>query len=128
MGNVVEVTTETFKSEIIDAAEPVVVDLWAPWCAPCRAAAPIMEQLATEYIGRIKVAKVNVDEHPEIASAFHVEGIPTFAVLYQGTLYGSVSGFGGRPHLASVFEEALKLPALAAAEPASTEATAAKEA
>lgn len=103
---VTNVNAATFEREILKADLPVVVDLWAPWCGPCRAAAPVLEALATEYAGRVKVVKVNVDEEPGIAGAFQVQGIPTFAVVHQGALLGAVSGFGGRPHLQQLFDAA----------------------
>jgi len=114
--NIVNVTTENFKAELLDAAEPVVVDLWAAWCGPCRAAAPVLADLAQEYAGKVKVAKINVDEQPALAQAFKVQGIPMFAVVWQGAIVGSVSGFGGRPGLANLFEQVAALPELAQAE------------
>jgi thioredoxin len=103
---ITNVRSDTFEAEILKADLPVVVDLWAPWCGPCRAAAPVLESLATEYAGRVKVVKVNVDDEPEIAGAFQVQGIPTFAVVHSGALVGAVSGFGGRPHLKQLFDAA----------------------
>jgi thioredoxin 1 len=102
------VTTSSFKSEILDSSLPVVVDLWAPWCGPCRAAAPVLEALATTYDGKVKVAKVNVDDEPALASAFRVQGIPTFAVVHQGKVVGSVAGFGGKARLQQLFDSAVE--------------------
>jgi thioredoxin len=75
----VEVTAETFEEEVLRSEVPVVVDFWAAWCAPCRMVAPVMEQLAEEYAGRVKVAKVDVDAEPELAGRFGVSSIPTIA-------------------------------------------------
>jgi thioredoxin 1 len=110
MDKVVTVNAGNFEAEVLQATEPVVVDLWAEWCGPCRAAAPVLAELAGEYDGKVKVVKVNVDEEPEIAGAFEVQGIPTFAVLYKGGLVGKVSGFGGKAHLNSIFEQVAELP------------------
>jgi thioredoxin 1 len=112
----ITVTSENFEAEVLRSALPVVVDLWAPWCGPCRNIAPILEELAIRYEGQVKVAKVNVDEEPSIASAFQVQSIPTLAVLYQGALFGSVVGFGGRASIEEMFTEVAQLPAKVAAD------------
>lgn len=82
MAQVVEVTDSTFMQEVIDASTPVLVDFWAPWCGPCRAVAPVMEELAGQYAGRMKIAKMNVDENQGVAQAMQVRSIPTVAVFH----------------------------------------------
>src|SRR6185295_15196398 len=94
--NTVTVTTDNWEAEVVNSEIPVIVDLWAEWCGPCKQVAPVLEEFAAEYAGRVKVAKVNVDEQPQIASAFDVQSIPTLGVVYQGGLVGKVIGFGGR--------------------------------
>ena len=79
----IHVTEATFAREVEQSSVPVLVDLWAPWCAPCRSIAPTLEAIAREMAGRIRVAKVNVDENPEIAERLGVQGIPTL-VVYKG--------------------------------------------
>jgi thioredoxin 1 len=79
----VRLTNENFESEVLESTTPVVVDFWAPWCGPCKAIAPTVEELAREYQGRIKVCKLNVDEAPEIATQYAVMSIPTL-LLFQG--------------------------------------------
>ncbi len=84
MGNAVAVTDQSFQTEVLDAATPVLVDFWAEWCGPCRAVAPMVEEIAKEYAGRLKVVKVDVDESPDVASRYRIQGIPTLLVFKGG--------------------------------------------
>ncbi len=83
-----DVTTATFEAEVIEASmhQPVVIDFWAPWCGPCRALTPILEKVAAEYKGKVKVVKINSDENPELSQAFRVRSIPYVAALVGGQL------------------------------------------
>ena len=99
--NVVELTDATFQSEVLDSSQPVLVDFWAPWCGPCRAIAPVIDQLAAENLGSVKVAKLNVD--PPIgqgtAVQFGVESIPTLILFKNGE---PVQRFVGRKSKAAL--------------------------
>ncbi len=84
MGNAVAVTDQSFQTEVLNAATPVLVDFWAEWCAPCRAIAPMVEEIAKEYGDRLKVVKVDVDESVDVASRYRIQSIPTLLVFKGG--------------------------------------------
>jgi thioredoxin 2 len=94
----VNATDATFNIEA-EAAPAVVVDLWAPWCGPCRIVGPILEDLSREYAGRLKVVKVNVDDNPETAQRFQAYSIPTMVVLKNGRVVDRIVGAMAKPQL-----------------------------
>lgn len=104
----VEATTETFDSEL-HASVPVLIDLWAPWCGPCRMMAPALEQLARERAGRLKVVKLNVDEHPQIAARYQVQGIPLLVLTRDGSELARLTGAAPLPRLQSWLNSQLTL-------------------
>ncbi len=87
------VTKKDFDNEIADSKLPVLVDFWAPWCGPCRTLSPVLDELAGEMSGKVKILKVNVDEEPELASKFGVMSIPTVIAFKQGKATNKVVGF-----------------------------------
>jgi thioredoxin 1 len=84
MAKAIEVTDSTFEQEVLQANQPVLVDFWAVWCGPCRAVAPIVEELAGDYEGKLKVMKLDVDDNPRTAVAYGVQSIPTLLVFKDG--------------------------------------------
>jgi len=99
--NVVELTDNNFQNEVIDSDKPVLVDFWAPWCGPCRKIAPMIDELAAEYSGAVKVGKVNIDDNQQSAFNYGIEAIPTLIVFKAGQ---PVQRFQGIPAKARVQE------------------------
>jgi thioredoxin len=105
MAGVQAITDDTFQSEVMQATLPVLVDFWAPWCGPCRAIGPIVEELAGEYEGRLKVVKVNVDDNPRIPAQFGVRGIPNLILLKGGQVQEQIVGAVPKAHLAKAIDK-----------------------
>ncbi len=84
MSNLCELSDRNFKAEVLKSRLPTLVDFWAPWCGPCRAVGPIVEQLAAERASSVKVAKLNVDEGPRLAAAYGIDSIPTLMIFKDG--------------------------------------------
>ncbi|ACA18525.1 thioredoxin [Methylobacterium sp. 4-46] len=82
----VKVTDASFRQDVLEASEPVVVDFWAEWCGPCQAIGPVLEEISSEMQGRVKIAKVNVDENPGIVSEYGIRPIPTLMIFKDGKL------------------------------------------
>jgi thioredoxin 1 len=90
--HIVNLTTDTFKTTIAGATTPVLVDFWAPWCGPCKAIAPILEELAVEFAGKLQIAKVNIDENDTIAAEHGIRAIPTMLFFKNGKLVEQIVG------------------------------------
>ena len=101
------VSDATFAAEVLNSDLPVLVDLWAPWCGPCRMIAPVVEKLAADYAGRLKVAKLNVDDHPRTPGMYQVQGIPTLLIFRGGQMIDRIVGAAPEPMLRSRVEAAL---------------------
>jgi thioredoxin len=104
----VDATESTFEVEALHSDLPVVVDFWASWCAPCRAVSPILDQLAKEYAGKVKVIKVDADANPTLAAEYKVVSLPSIVVLKDGEVLSSIEGFRGREALEEVFVNLVK--------------------
>jgi thioredoxin 1 len=98
-GNIQEVSDATFENEVLRASTPVLIDFWAPWCGPCRAIAPFVEELANEYAGKLKVVKMNVDDNPRTPAQYGVRGIPNLIVFKNGEVQQQVVGAVPKAHL-----------------------------
>jgi thioredoxin 1 len=103
----VTVLDATFKAEVLESSQPVLVDFWATWCAPCRAIAPALEELATQYKGQVKVAKVDVDENNQIAQQFGIRSIPTLLLFKGGKVVEQIVGAVPKTKLEDSIKKAL---------------------
>lgn len=99
MAKPAEVTDQNFEDEVVKAETPTLVDFWAPWCGPCRMVAPIVEELAGEYEGRVKFVKMNTDENPVVSSRYGIRSIPTLLVFKDGEVKGQIVGFRPKSEL-----------------------------
>ena len=107
MADIAEVGDNNFEAEVVKSTLPVLVDFWAPWCGPCKTIAPLIEELAREYAGKLKVAKLNVDDHPATASRYGIRGIPNLIILKAGTVKEQIIGAAPKAKLVSAIEKAL---------------------
>ncbi len=107
MSKLMEVTDATFEQEVINSDLPVIVDFWAVWCGPCKMIAPIMEDISQEYDGKIKVAKVDVDNNPNIAVKYGIRSIPTVMIFQDGKVKEQVIGAYPKAHFVDKVENIL---------------------
>jgi thioredoxin 1 len=107
----IHVTDDQFEGTVLQSELPVVVDFWAPWCGPCKMVAPILDQLAQDYAGKVVIAKVNTDENPQWAMQYGVQGIPTMMFFSAGKLVHRQVGALPEPILKDLFEQFVNLAA-----------------
>jgi len=103
----VSVNDKNFTSEVLNSTVPVLVDFWATWCGPCRSISPIVEELAKEFMGKVKVTKLNVDENPATPSQYGVRGIPTLILFKGGKIFDQIVGAVPKTRLKTMMEKAL---------------------
>jgi thioredoxin 1 len=106
--NITEVGDNNFETEVLQSTLPVLVDFWAPWCGPCKSIAPIVEEIAVAYQGKLKVTKLNVDDHPATASRYGIRGIPNLIILKAGAVKEQIVGAVPKARLVSAIEKALQ--------------------
>ena len=97
--NVAILTDASFQKEVLQSAVPVLVDFWAEWCGPCKMLGPVLEELAGEYVGRVKVGKVNIDEHQKVASDYGIRAIPTLLLFKDGEVAEQIVGLRSKRDL-----------------------------
>ncbi|HHP51190.1 MAG TPA: thioredoxin [Moorella mulderi] len=107
MASIIELTEENFSREVLQDPGLVLVDFWAAWCGPCRMFAPVVDSIAQEYEGKVKVAKLNVDDHPSIAERYNIMSIPTVILFKQGEKVAQLIGYQTKDRLAQVIERYL---------------------
>ncbi len=105
MSAVLNVTDQTFEQEVLKSDVPVLVDFWAPWCGPCKAVAPVIEDLSKEFEGRLKVVKVNTDENGKTATAYNIRGIPSLFLFKSGQVVEQVVGAVPKSTLANAINK-----------------------
>jgi len=102
---IIELNAENFETEVLKSDKPVLVDFWAEWCAPCRMLAPTIDEIATTYDGRLKVAKLNVDQFGDIAARYQIRGIPTILVFNGGEVHDQMVGAGSKENIVRMVDK-----------------------
>jgi thioredoxin 1 len=107
MSATAQVTDSTFKQEVLDSELPVLVDFWAPWCGPCRIVAPVIDEIAEQYKGQVKVVKINTDDNPSVANQYGIRSIPTLMIFKGGQRVDMVVGAVPKTTVATTLEKHL---------------------
>jgi len=105
--NIINVTDSTFDDEVIKSELPVLLDYWAEWCGPCKMIDPILDDIANEYIGKIKVAKINIDDNPNTPAKFGVRGIPTLMIFKSGSIEATKVGALSKSQLSAFIDSTI---------------------
>ncbi|MEJ2033215.1 MAG: thioredoxin [Deltaproteobacteria bacterium] len=107
-GDKIQIASDSsFEADVLKADLPTLVDFWAPWCGPCKAIAPMVDELATEYDGRVKIAKMNVDDNPATPGKYGIRAIPTLILFKGGQVVDQITGAVGKKQLAAMLDKAL---------------------
>ena len=103
----VAITDESFDQDVLKSSKPVLVDFWAEWCGPCKAIAPLLDDVAKAYDGKVKVVKINIDDNPQTPRQYAVRGIPTLMMFKGGKVAGTHVGLAGKPQLTAFIDKSL---------------------
>jgi thioredoxin 1 len=103
----IQITEATFESEVTQSDKPVLIDFWAEWCSPCRAMNPVINDLAQDFAGKVKIAKVDIDANPTLAEKYHVQSIPTFLIFRDGKVVSHILGAVSKATLKTKISEQL---------------------
>jgi len=106
-GNILEFTDQNFETEVLQSDSPVLVDFWAEWCGPCHAIAPTVEQIASDYVGKVKVGKVNVDNNQKIAMKFGIRSIPSLLIFKNGSVVNQIVGAVPKNSITKLLDETI---------------------
>jgi thioredoxin 1 len=105
--NIKHVSDSNFEGEVLKSPTPVLVDFWAPWCGPCKAIAPLLDELADDYAGRLKIVKINVDDNPDTPARYGVRGIPNLLIIKEGQVKDQIVGMVPKGHFVKAVDQAL---------------------
>jgi thioredoxin 1 len=105
--NIIEISDSTFDQEVLQSEVPVLVDFWAPWCGPCRAIAPVIEELSEDYTGKLKVAKCNVDDNPKTPGKYGIRAIPTLILFKNGNVSEQITGAVAKSQITAAIDKAV---------------------
>ena len=105
--NIITATSQNFPTEVLSSTQPVLVDFWAEWCGPCKMLGPVLDELATEYTGKARIAKVNIDDHQDLAAQFGIRAIPTLLLFKGGQEIARFNGAAPKSKLKAWLEDAL---------------------
>ena len=105
--SMIQFTDANFEQEVLKSGKPVLVDFWAPWCGPCRAVGPVVEDLAEAYKGRVKVGKINIDDNPKTATTYGVMSMPTLILFNKGDIMDKLIGLSPKDRLEGLIKKAL---------------------
>ena len=105
--NLVEITDDNFDTEVLESELPVLVDFWADWCGPCKMISPIVEEIASDYNGKVKVGKVNIDYNQQVAMTYGIRGIPALLVFKSGSVANQIVGAVPKNHITQILDEVI---------------------
>ena len=105
--NLVEITDDNFDTEVLESELPVLVDFWAEWCGPCKMISPIVEEIASDYNGKVKVGKVNIDYNQQVAMTYGIRGIPALLVFKSGSVANQIVGAVPKNHITQILDEVI---------------------